>query len=164
MFRKNNLFLICFIIIFITKLPAFILCYKFNYSLGIDEASYFYIAHETGINFFTSSYPWGLPLFIKLFNYNLDYVRYFQFIISTLAWTFPLFYLKKCNFEKNIFYPCAILIILFVCSLGITSWDVNILTESLTFSFLVISISMVYSIHRYGYFLSKIILILLCSY
>lgn len=132
-------FLILFIYFILIKLPVFILSYEKKYIFFGDDDGYYWLSSSDFLTMILVR-PLVYPLYIKLLFKNVDAIFCGQFLISTLAWAFfSRSALLKIEF-KPLKIALLILISLLASSIYITNWDVKILTESLSISFLLISI------------------------
>lgn len=135
-------FSVLLLIISLLRIILFGLLPHGYYVISADALAYFNQASHPWISpaLWAGSRPMGYPLVIKLLGHQLALIFTVQLLISIIAWSYAAF--VAANSGQGIWRWVAVVgIILTACSSYVIVWDIKLLTESLSFSFVVLCIA-----------------------
>jgi hypothetical protein len=150
--KPDKALLLIFALYICFRLYAFYMLPRQGYMLGFDAAQYMRDAHCSILS--TCLYtdrPFFYPLFIKLCLYNYKLISFSQCLISMLGWGFLAYCVNLHMQSKLIARMAFAFILLYSCAAYLILWDVKILTESLSISFLLMFIGFYLLALQFGF-------------
>lgn len=134
-----------FFFVFLLCCIAFALRWAITFGLpairGIDGQGYIKAAHGVPRNIFYMYRPGGYPLLISAFGCNESYIILFQRALSGIAWLCVSLAFAR-RLRRTLFrWLACVSVFVFGCTFCVTFWDINIMTESISISTLLILVT-----------------------